>query len=158
MRRFRKWLIFGCLSLVPAFQLWAQEATPPSSPEPAVNSLFRDQFYLPPSERTHYKATSAEGLLIVEQVSPELNSKVAVVSDFAPHAIRTQVLKDLQSPDEAKQWIRDHKQALSFEGVPVVQISFPSPKGQALVQNAPHEPRAKRPRTDNQETRPCLAR
>ena len=126
MRRIKKWLILGFFCAVPVFSAGAQE---PAGPESPANSLFRDQFYLKPSERIRHKTTQAEGLLVLEQSSPEWNSKVAIVSDFAPNAIRTQVLKDVQSVDEAKEWIRKQKQARSFEGVPIIQLSVPLPDG-----------------------------
>ncbi len=128
MRRFREWLIVGLLAVVPLSSLWAQE--PASSPaESPANFLFRDQFYLSPSERARHKVTAADGLLLVEKSSPEWNSKVALVTGFAPHTLRTQILKDVRSIDEAKSWMKDRKQETSVEGVPVVMLPLPLPDG-----------------------------
>lgn len=105
----------------------AQEAVP--SPESA-DFLFRDQFYLSPSHQARAKIVPSGGIFLIEQTStPEWNSKVAVVTDFAPggKGLRTQALKDIQSVDQAREWIEANKKELSFEGVPIIQLNFPLP-------------------------------
>ena len=127
MRRLGKWLTVSLLVLVPVSG-WAQEA-PPS--EPPANFLFRDQFYLAPSVKARHKITSADGMLLMEQPAPEWNSKIALVTNFAPHALRTQILKDVQTLDEAKAWIQSQKKEIPFENVPVIELSIPLPQGKA---------------------------
>jgi len=110
------------------FSLIAQDSAPP---EPPSNFLFRDKFYLTPSQKIRYQTVPAEGLLVLEQPAPEWNSKVALVSDFAPKALRTRALKGIQSVDEAKAWIGSQKKELSYQGIPIVELSLPSPDGRA---------------------------
>ncbi len=135
MRSYTPWLIVGFIFLTPAFSLRAQESVTssvpaaPASAESPVNSLFQDQFYLATSKRQHYKTTQTEGLLVLEQAAPSWNSKVAVVSDFAPNAIRTQVLRDIQSVDQAREWIRAQKKTIPYQGVTITQLTISTPHG-----------------------------
>lgn len=131
MRLFGCWVTLVSLILLPPRLLSAQEASPS---EPAVNRLFRDQFYLSPSEKIRHNTTPAGSFLLLERPDPEWNSKVSLVSDFAPQgkALRTQTLKDVQSLEEAREWIKTQKKELSFEGVPILELSIPLPDGRIL--------------------------
>lgn len=126
MRLLSKWLILGWLALFFAIPLSAQE--PPSSESPA-NFLFRDQFYLSPAERARHNATPINNFLVLEQPAPEWNSNIAIVSDFAPKAVRTRVLRDVQTLDQAREWLAAQKKELSFQDVPVIELSLPMPDG-----------------------------
>ncbi len=128
MRRPHWWFILGWLALCPSLSLLAQET---ASSEPPANFLFRDQFYLSASEKVRRNATAAAGFLLVEQPDPQWNSKIAVVSGFAPKgkALRTQTLKDMQTMEEARDWLKAQKKETDFEGVPVAELPLPLPDG-----------------------------
>lgn len=119
-------VFFGLFILLLSFPLFAEEPPPAEAP---INFLFRDQFYLSPSQKIRYKTSQAGELLVLERSSPESGSNVAIVSDFAPGALRTQALKGVSSVDDAKEWIRKNKKVVSFEGVPVVELPLPLPDG-----------------------------
>ena len=121
-------LILSCLFFIPSGPLSAQE-TPPA--EPPANYLFRNQFYLSPAQKLQQNTFQLDNFLVVENLLPEWNSKMALVTSFASQVVRTRVLKDIQSVDQAREWIQAHKEVLDFEGVPVVALPFASPDGQA---------------------------
>ena len=121
---FAAWVFAGFLfTSVP---LLAQDSAPSEHP---ANFLFRDKFFLSSSQKVRYKTVSADGLLLLEQPAPEWNSTVALVSDFAPQALRTRTLKDIPSVDKAKEWIHTQKKELSYEGIPIVGLPFPAAEG-----------------------------
>lgn len=124
MRLFGWWVTLVSLVFISSLPLSAEEPAGPS-----VNNLYRDQFYLSSSEKVRHNITPASGFLIIEKPNPEWNSKVALVSSFAPggRALRTQALKDIQTPEEAREWLKNNKKEVSFEGVPVVELSLPLP-------------------------------
>lgn len=128
MRPLGWWVTLGVLILTNASLLSAQDSK--SSENPA-NFIFRDQFYLNAAEKVRLNTTPIGGLLALERPDPEWDSKVAVVSDFVPQgrAIRTQTLKDIQSIDQAREWLKTQKKELSFEKVPILEVSFPLPDG-----------------------------
>lgn len=128
MRFVLRWLFWGALIFIPAPVLLAQQ--PPSSKIP-VNTLFREQFYLPSAQKASYKASPAGGFLLLEKSSPDWDSDVAVISDFANQALRTRTLKGIHSVDEAKKWIEEHQKTFSFEGVPIVELSLPPQRGES---------------------------
>ena len=113
-------------SLAPALSLFAQEVAPA---EPPANFLFRDQFYLRPSQRVSHNTQPVEEFLVLERPDPAWNSKIAIVTGFAPQALRTRALKDVQTVDEAREWIHAHKKTTPFEGVPIHRLSLPLPNG-----------------------------
>ena len=131
MRRPHWWLILSWLALSPSHSLLAQEA---ASSEPPANLLFRDQFYLSASEKVRRNATAAAGFLLVEQTDPQQNSKIAVISGFAPKgkALRTQTLKDMQTVEQARDWLKAQKKETSFEGVPIAELPLPLAGGRVL--------------------------
>lgn len=128
MRLVARIFILGFFSVLPTLSLFAQEPSPSESP---VNSVFRDQFYLDPSQKIHFNTTQAGEFLVVERPSPEWNSNVALVGGFASQALRTRALKDIQSVDQAKEWIQAQKKTTTFEGVPIHQLTIPLPDGSA---------------------------
>ena len=116
-------LIFFFL-LLPALSLPADESPAPESPtvtsaEPPVHTLFRDQFYLSPVQKLRHNTFQADGFLLIERPTPEWNSGISIVSGFARGALRTRVLKDVQTVEQAKDWIKKEKQTTAFEGVPI---------------------------------------
>ena len=127
MRLFGWWLCLVSVSLSSSCPLFAEEGASGSS----VNHLFRDQFYLSASEKIRHNTTPASGFLLIEKPNTEWNSKVTIVSGFAPggRALRTQALKDIQSLEEAREWLKNKKKEISFEDVPVVELSIPLPDG-----------------------------
>ena len=126
MRSLVRWFALGFFSVLPTLCLFAQE--PPTS-EPPANYILRDQFYLSPSQKSHFNASPADDFLVVERPNPEWNSNVAIVGGFASQALRTRVLKDVQSVDQAKEWIRAQKKATSFEGVQILTLPMKLPGG-----------------------------
>lgn len=104
-------------------------AQEPSPPEPSANFIFRDRFYLPPSQKIRYKTVPADGLLLLEERAPGSDAKVALVSDFAPRALRSRALKGIESVDQAKEWIRAEKKELSYEGVSILKLPLPLTDG-----------------------------
>jgi hypothetical protein len=129
MRAFARWFLVGWFAFIFAPPLFAQEAAPKPQAAPG-NLIFRSQFYLPPSQKVLHSASEVDELLVVERANPELNSNVALVSGFAPQALRTRSLKGIQSLDQAKEWIQKNKKLGSFEGVSVVELPFTLPNGQ----------------------------
>ena len=128
MRSLAWWFTFIVLSIT-AFPLFAEP-----SKEPPANFFFREQFYLNPSEKLRLNASPVSGFLAIEQPNPEWNSKIALISDFAPkgQALRTQTLKDIQTIDQARDWIQKQKRELTFEGVTVTELSLPLPNGEMV--------------------------
>jgi hypothetical protein len=133
MRAFARGVLVGSFLLLPARSLFAQEALAqpvgleagsPVSQSP-VNFLFRDQFYLSPSQKIRHNIFQADDFLVVERANPELNSRVAVVSGFAPQALRTRSLKGIQTVEEAKAWIEKHKKERPFDGVTIFELPLP---------------------------------
>lgn len=128
-------LVIALLSLVFSLPLLAQESTlPPTGTaglpqESSANLLFRDQFYLSPSQKIRYKTFQASDFLVLEQPAPEWNSNIALVSDFAPGAIRTRILRGIHSVDEAKDWIKKNRRTLDFQGVPIQELTLLAPDG-----------------------------
>ncbi len=137
MRAFAAWVVAGYVALLSPCFLFAQEAVPqplsPESvgplPESPANFFYRDQFYLSPSQKIRHNIFQADEFLVVERANPELNSRVAIVSGFAPKALRTRSLKGVQSVDEAKAWIEKNKKTQAFDGVTILELPFPSASG-----------------------------
>ncbi len=127
MRRLPCWLLIAWLACFFAAPLPAQEPAGSNS----VNSLFREQFYLGSSEKIRRNTTPAAGFLLIERPDPDWNSKIALVSGFAPKgkALRTQTLKDVQTVEEAREWLKANKKELDYEGVPVTELSLTLPDG-----------------------------
>ncbi len=121
MRSFARYFVLGFLTFAPALPLFAEE-TPAELP---VNFLFRDQFYLSPELRARYHTSQAPGFLVVEKPNPESNSNIAIVTGFAPQALRTRSIKDIQTVDQAQEWIEKQKKTVSFQGVPIQKLSLP---------------------------------
>ena len=119
-------LIIFSVTLAPS--LHAEEVPLAESP---ANSLFRDQFYISPSQKIRHRTFQAGDFLVVERPQPEWNSRMAVVTGFAPQALRTHVLKDIQTVDEAQTWIKAQKKTTTFENVPIHELSLPLPSGDA---------------------------
>ncbi|MBI4115789.1 MAG: hypothetical protein HY447_04340 [Candidatus Omnitrophica bacterium] len=126
MQVFARRLILSLFLLALPISLFAQE---PSSTESPADFLFRDQFYLSPSQKIRHNTYQADDFLLVQQASPDWNSDVAIVSGFGSKVLRTKVLKDTHSVDEAKEWIRSKKKELPFEGVSVVEVPIPLSDG-----------------------------
>lgn len=123
-------LIFFFL-LLPALAPSAQETPAPEVPpaEPPANYLFRDQFYLSPAQKLRHNTFQADGFLLVERSNPDWNSGISMISGFASEALRTRVLKDVQTVEQAKDWIKKEKQTTAFEGVPILRLPLNLPKG-----------------------------
>lgn len=127
MRLFVRALILSGVLILPVSSLWAKPSTPEDAP---VNLLFRDQFYLAPSQKVYFNTFAADDFLVIEQPSPEWNSNIALVSGFGPRALRTRVLRDIQSVEQAKEWIQKQKKTTSFEGVSISELPLKLANGQ----------------------------
>lgn len=127
-------LLIAVVGLLLLFQvaLLAAQETPSLPTPPSVTNLFREEFFLEPSERRKFSAASTENFILIPQSAPEWNSSVAIVTDFAPsrpagrgRGIRSQALKGIRSIEEAKEWIRREKKTHSFEGIQIYELSLP---------------------------------
>ena len=130
MRVLSRWMIFIFFALAPAQSLSAQEDAPAAPAEPPSNFLFRDQFYLSPAQKIRSRAVQIDDFLIVERVVPEWSSNVSIVTGFAPQALRTQALKDVQTVDQVREWTKKEKKTLTFQGVPIQRLPVSLPDGE----------------------------
>ena len=129
MRVFARGIVLIFFVLAPSFSVFAEEAVPPPPAEPQANHIFRDQFYLNSAQKIRNNTIQAGDFLVVERSNPEWNSNISIVSDFAPQAVRTRVLKDIQTVDQAKEWIEKEKQTIPFEDVPIQKLVLTLPAG-----------------------------
>ncbi len=113
--------LIGFFFLFQSVLLQAQEAPPPAA-QPAVNALFREEFFLEPTERGALSAAPAENFILLQQSAPDWDSNVAIVTDFAGKGTRSQTLKGIHSVEEAKEWIRKERKAHAFEGVQIYEL------------------------------------
>jgi hypothetical protein len=121
------WLSLLLICLTPSFLL-AQDNAFSESPTPP--NFFAQQFYLTPDQRLQNRTTEVRGFVFVDSPNPRLNSKYAIVTDFAPEALKTRVVPGINTPQDAQKWIDANLQIGEFQSVDIKKLPLPTSTGE----------------------------
>lgn len=122
--------------------LFAEEAIPPSAqsvkknqssqkevepPKPA--NIFAQTFLMDPSGKLDYEVYEIKGFVFVKTPDTKRNTNYSIVTGFAGQAIKSQIVPNLQTIQEAKEWIEDNLKTAEYEGVEIRQLDIPMANG-----------------------------
>lgn len=111
-------LILTIFLLACAPNVFAQQA----AEEPAVNYLFRDSFYAPPSLKLKYDIYETAGFLLVRDAKRGGNSEFSIITNFDAPVIESRVLKNIRTVDNAKSFLEKNTRKIFFERIPIREI------------------------------------
>ncbi len=92
------------------------------NPEPAVNYLFRDSFYAPPTLKLKYDIYETAGFLLVRDKKRGGNSEFAIITNFDDPIIESRVLKNIRSIDAVNSFLEKNTHKIIFERIPIKEI------------------------------------
>ncbi len=127
-------LIFSCWGIF--FGIVFAETPPPTQAaaqnlpkDPQINFLLRDTFYLPPLLKLKYNTYESNGLLLIKESRPDLNSDYAAVTGFDNSILETQALKNVHTPEDAQALFSRSSKTSNFMGVTIKELSIEATDG-----------------------------